>query len=216
MDRGGVTYYYHYDGLGSVTEITDSSGSLIENYTYDPYGNATVFDQTGTVIPAEAGIQNPYMFTGRRFDSESGIYYYRARQYDPTIGRFLQRDPIGLAGGLNLYAYVENNPINMFDPFGLRGTFSENYQFAINANKRVLNYTILKVVKPVKLGINALVIGSVAKSIGGSTPIQAAQEFLRSNARFAPGLGFSGLAGAAYAFGPVATTIAARTLFLGI
>ncbi|MCK5609144.1 hypothetical protein KAR91_45135 [Candidatus Pacearchaeota archaeon] len=80
MDRGGVTYYYHYDGLGSVTEVTDSAGTIVENYTYDPYGNPSVTNSL---------IENPYMFTGRRWDEESTLYHYRARAYDPTNGRFL-------------------------------------------------------------------------------------------------------------------------------
>jgi len=62
---------------------------------------------------------NPYMFTGRRYDEETGLYYYRARYYKPEIGRFLNPDPIGYYAGLNLYTYCGNNPLNWIDPWGL-------------------------------------------------------------------------------------------------
>ncbi|MEO7862054.1 MAG: RHS repeat-associated core domain-containing protein [Nitrospirales bacterium] len=79
--------------------------------SYDAYGN--IVDQTGTV-------EQPYTYTGREFDSESGLYYYRARYYDPATGRFLQKDPIGLGGGdVNFYNFVRNNPPRLADPFGL-------------------------------------------------------------------------------------------------
>jgi RHS repeat-associated protein len=75
---------------------------------YDPYGN-----------PIAAATQSGYAFTGREWDAETGLYYYRARYYDPKIGRFLSEDPIGFGGGVNFYAYVLNNPTNNTDPFGL-------------------------------------------------------------------------------------------------
>jgi RHS repeat-associated protein len=110
MTRDSSTYFYHQDGLGTVTELTDSSGATAQSYAYDAYGN--IVQQTGTV-------ENPYTYTGRELDSETGLYYYRARYYDPRTGRFLQKDPIGLAGGdTNLYGYVRNNPINLVDPMG--------------------------------------------------------------------------------------------------
>ncbi len=112
---GFGTFIYHADGLGSITTLTDPSGTPVRSYTYDSFGR--IVDETGTVI-------DPYTYTGREFDPETGLLYYRARYYDPTTGRFLQEDPIGLlpfgAGILNhLYGYVENNPINLRDPLGL-------------------------------------------------------------------------------------------------
>ena len=112
MERGGQTYYYHRDGLGSVSEISDQSGNLVERYEYDVYGAPTIFDSNDNVLNASA-IGNPYLFTGRRYDPESGNYYYRARIYSPELGRFLQTDPLGYVDGLNLYAYVGNNPTHM-------------------------------------------------------------------------------------------------------
>jgi RHS repeat-associated protein len=110
VTKGSSTFFYHQDGLGTVTDLTDSAGATAKSYSYDAYGN--VVDQTGTV-------DQPYTYTGREFDSESGLSYYRARYYDPATGRFLQNDPIGLVGGLNLYAYANANPVSFVDPTGL-------------------------------------------------------------------------------------------------
>jgi len=111
VQQGTNTYYYHKDGLGSVINLTDSTGSVVNSYIYKSFGE--IYSQSGAV-------QQPFTFTGREFDAESGLYYYRARYYDPKTGRFWTKDPIGLAGGdMNLYRYVKNNPINFMDPFGL-------------------------------------------------------------------------------------------------
>lgn len=111
VTKGGSTFFYHQDGLGSVTDLTDSAGATAKSYSYDAYGN--IVDQTGAV-------DQSYTYTGREFDSESGLYYLRARYYDPTTGRFLQKDPIGFNGGdFTLYAYARGNASNRSDPFGL-------------------------------------------------------------------------------------------------
>lgn len=94
MERDGNTYYYHRDALGSVTEVSNSSGTLVEQYEYDVYGAATIFDASGVTLTASA-IGNPYLFTGREYDPESGNYSYRARMYSPRLGRFLSMDPLG-------------------------------------------------------------------------------------------------------------------------
>jgi RHS repeat-associated protein len=110
MYRGGVASYYHADGLGSVTSLTDSSGVVAASYVYDSFGNLTV--STGTIT-------NPFRYTGREWDSETGLYYYRARYYDPGVGRFIIQDPVGFQGGINFYAYVRNRPNDWGDPMGL-------------------------------------------------------------------------------------------------
>ncbi|WP_083761159.1 RHS repeat-associated core domain-containing protein [Pelobacter propionicus] len=105
------SWYYHADGLGSIVALTDRHGTVVQEYNYDSFGNP---DQRGE------NIDQPFSYTGREWDRETGLYYYRARYYDPKIGRFIQKDPISFAGGdVNLYAYVLNNPINRLDPFGL-------------------------------------------------------------------------------------------------
>lgn len=96
------------DSLGSVLALADSTGTIQTNYTYEPFGKTTT---SGAVS------NNSYQYTGRENDG-TGLYYYRARYYDPTLQRFISSDPIGLAGGLNTYAYVFNNPMRSTDPTG--------------------------------------------------------------------------------------------------
>jgi RHS repeat-associated protein len=110
MLRGGVTSFYGQDGLGTVTSMFTTSAALAKTYTYDTFGKLTA--STGTVV-------NPFQYTGREFDSETGLSYYRARYYDPSVGRFLSEDPIGFDGGINFYTYTRNQPTRYRDPSGL-------------------------------------------------------------------------------------------------
>lgn len=106
-ETGGMLTYYHADGLGSIAKETDGSGVVTATLRYDAWGNI------------ETGARDGFAFTGREWDPEIGLYYYRARYYDPRGARFLSEDPIGLAGGINMYAYVGGNPISRWDPEGL-------------------------------------------------------------------------------------------------
>jgi RHS repeat-associated protein len=108
--RSTVTSYYEQDGLGSVSALSNSAGALANTYTYDSFGKLAA--STGTLA-------NPFQFTGREFDPETGIYQYRHRYYDPNGGRFISEDPIGFGGGANFYRYVFNSPTNLVDPWGL-------------------------------------------------------------------------------------------------
>jgi RHS repeat-associated protein len=110
MYRNGLTYFYLLDHLGSVLGLVDENGVVAATYRYDPWGN---------VISSTGGLANSLRFTAREWDEESGLYFYRARYYDPQVGRFISRDPIGVRGGMNLYAYVANRPVNLRDPSGL-------------------------------------------------------------------------------------------------
>ncbi|MBY0578584.1 MAG: hypothetical protein K2P57_06015 [Burkholderiales bacterium] len=101
---------YQQDALMSVTGISSHDGNPVWSADYTAFGDRLI-GQTGTSA-------NRLQYTGREMDS-TGLYYYRARYYDPTIGRFLSEDPLGFAAGINFYAYVNNNPINANDPSGL-------------------------------------------------------------------------------------------------
>ncbi|MFH1370388.1 MAG: RHS repeat-associated core domain-containing protein [Planctomycetota bacterium] len=118
VQNGNAIYYYHYDGLGSVVALSDVNAQIVETYSYDVFGKPEIRN-TNDEILTTSSYGNRFMFTGREYDSETGNYYYRARYYSPTLGRFLQTDPIGYAGGLNLYTYCGNNPLNWIDPWGL-------------------------------------------------------------------------------------------------
>jgi RHS repeat-associated protein len=109
--EAGELFYYQADHQGSVRALTDSAGLAANSYDYDAYGN---------IEASVEAISNPYTYTGRELDAEAGLYYYRARYYDPATGRFVNQDPIGFgAGDANLYRYVRNNPANLIDPRGL-------------------------------------------------------------------------------------------------
>jgi RHS repeat-associated protein len=113
INTGKDKYYYHADGLGSIVALTDAAGNSVQAYEYDSFGNLK--DQKNRV-------KQPYTYTGREWDKETGLYYYRARYYDPMEGRFISKDPSGFAGGdANLYGYVKQNSINMVDPTGKVG-----------------------------------------------------------------------------------------------
>ncbi|MDX9715706.1 MAG: RHS repeat-associated core domain-containing protein [Dissulfurispiraceae bacterium] len=114
MERAGQLYYYHADGLGSVAAITDASGDkMLEFPDYKSFG------LSATAMHSE--FVQPYAFTSRELDQETGLYYYRNRYYDANTGRFISKDPIGFsAGDVNLYRYVGNNPVNWVDPEGLK------------------------------------------------------------------------------------------------
>ena len=107
--QAGV-YYVISDHLGTPQQIVDSSGTVVWKAAFLPFGKAQVLTET---------IINNIRFPGQYFDAETGLHYNWNRYYDPDTGRYLTPDPIGLAGGLNLYAYVGGEPVNWIDPDGL-------------------------------------------------------------------------------------------------
>jgi RHS repeat-associated protein len=110
MLRGGATNFYNADGLGSITSLANGAGALAQTYTVDSFGK-----QTGS----SGSVANPFQYTGREFDSDTGLYYYRARYYDQGSGRFLSEDPVRSPVQTNGYKYVRNSSPNRIDSSGM-------------------------------------------------------------------------------------------------
>jgi len=104
------------DHLGTPQELTDHEGRIAWSASYKAWGEAK---QAISEAGRKAGFRNPIRFQGQYFDDETGLHYNRYRYYDPVSGRFVSKDPIGLAGGFNLHTYVTNNPNRGVDPLGL-------------------------------------------------------------------------------------------------
>jgi len=150
IGAGDTRLFYYRNGLSSIFALVDISARIVEGYQYDAYGRQTVYEPgpNSTVnfgdddIITPGGISalgNPYMFTGRRLDGESGLYYYRNRYMTTEQGRFISRDPIGVWGDSrnlgNGYTYAANSPVNIDDPSGRQG------RQCMKGNKGCTQYT---------------------------------------------------------------------------
>ena len=96
-------FYYHRNQQYSITALTDNSGTPVERYAYTAYGEPTILDGAGTTTRTASFIGNPYLYTARAYDAETGLYYFRARMYEGRKGRFLSHDPIMYPDGANTY-----------------------------------------------------------------------------------------------------------------
>jgi RHS repeat-associated protein len=113
ITNAGLRYYYISEiGAGHVVGVIDTTGARVNRYRYAPFG--LLEDSLETLKPGA----NAFRFTGREYDPESRLYFYRSRYYDPTLARFISEDPIGQNGGINQYAYVANDPVNHSDAQG--------------------------------------------------------------------------------------------------
>jgi len=101
--------------------LSSEGCTIAETYTYDAYGNPTIYDASGSeILNQTSQIGNRYLFQGREYDFVTHLYYFRARYYNPETGTWLSKDPIGISGGLNLYTFCGNNPVMFVDPSGER------------------------------------------------------------------------------------------------
>jgi RHS repeat-associated protein len=114
MISGGRTYFYHADPCGHIIGLTDEEGNVAASYAYDPFGN--VLGENGS--PAR---NQPFTYCGLYgvMREGGGLYFMKRRYYDAVTGRFIQKDPIGILGGINVYTYAGNNPVTYMDPEGL-------------------------------------------------------------------------------------------------
>jgi len=145
-----AVYYYHNDHLGMPQILTNESQNIVWKALYTPFGITEVLIET---------VENPFRFPGQYYDSETGLHYNWNRYYDPKTGRYLTPDPVGLEGGINLFPYVQNNPINYMDIWGLkrcsplrcipRGFWSDvNVRFS-DPNWTLANYILMGPTLPV-------------------------------------------------------------------
>lgn len=116
-------YTYHSDRQGNVLAVSDTTGTIKERYKYGEYGKLNVYDSQGNEL-SKSKLSNPITYTGQRYDDETGLYYYKNRYYSSELGRFLTKDPLSMIDGPNLYAYVDNDPMNWIDPMGTQKQYS--------------------------------------------------------------------------------------------
>ena len=116
-NEGPKTYYYIKDASNTVHVLVDETGLIVEYYYYDAFGNVKMRDEDYQWM-TESKCDNRFLFQGREYDYDTALYYFRNRWYEPETGRWLSPDPIGISGGLNLYAFCGNDPVNFVDPMG--------------------------------------------------------------------------------------------------
>ena len=112
--RSSTTSWYHYDGLGSTRQLTDAGQNTTDTYLYDAWGN---------LLTSSGSSENPFRWVGQPgyyYDRDTGLYYVRARSYQPTVARWMSVDPIGHVGGWNLFAYARNRVVVVCAPYSRR------------------------------------------------------------------------------------------------
>ena len=137
VHQNGTDYFYHYDPIGNVLFISDTSGNINTSYVQEGFGN---------VIATNGSPNNYFHLTTKEQDPYCGLYYFNARWYDPSVGRFISKDPIGIRGGINLYCYALNNPLTRIDPLGytsLRGACKDACLLALGVGAAAVGIYLL-------------------------------------------------------------------------
>jgi RHS repeat-associated protein len=195
------TLYYHEDQLGSTRALTNSTGSVVATYSYDPYGNPT--GSTGTA-------SNPFRYAGQYTDAESGYQYLRNRYYDPATVQFLTRDPLAALTHAP-YSYANNSPLNETDPLGLlaakTGKFLADHAGAVSETLAIATVTV-DIMFP-EFALLALGMGALSNTIGGLQTIKHISQGNYTDATvdaiaLVPGVGGLGFGLRKYIFGKTA------------
>jgi RHS repeat-associated protein len=168
----GNSYYYLYNGHGDVVQMVDTAGNVVNNYSYDEWGN--ILDKT-------EAIDNPFKYAGEVYDDETGLYYLRARYYDPQLGRFINEDSyegqVNNPLTLNLYTYGLNNPLKYLDPSGNMsiGQFFKNFlpgfisgMTGFDDLKNLFSMNTINAIKQFGASIGQINIGDIISSVGAS------------------------------------------------
>lgn len=121
---GNGAAFYQYDAMGNTASLTSAAGSVLAQYAYMPFGE---------LLSGSGAADNPFTYGGASgvMTDETGLHFMRARYYDSELGRFVQKDPLGLSGGVNPYTYAENNPLVAADPTGLQSTYHKMIYMAL-------------------------------------------------------------------------------------
>jgi len=140
------TLYYCNDANMNVTALVSTSGTVVERYLYSPYGQPEIYNDSWTAVAWANSKKNEILYCGYRWDPETGMYQVRNREYHPTVGRWVTRDPRLYKQGMTLYEYAMSGPLDTVDPFGLEGKVSWNETHKpveVNKNPRRVSQAVL-------------------------------------------------------------------------